>query len=205
MKRYNTEAIVLKNINYKESGKKYTLLTRKHGKIWAVAFGVRKISSRRGGNLDSLNLISVKISENNGFNNIDEVITLNSFKNLKTSYKDSMKAYYLAELVYKSVDEDSDAKNIFDLLRRTFETLDRNLYETDVVVAWFELMLLEILGYKPRLDDFKHPPEITFILKKLTRGDLSEVTPKEIKEVDPVIKNYIYTHLSDRFKSLEIF
>ena len=80
MKKVNTVAVVLKSINYRDSDKIYTLLSKDLGKIPAIARGVRKISSRRAGNLDTLNLVKVGLSEGlGGMRQIDEVSGLNSF------------------------------------------------------------------------------------------------------------------------------
>ena len=61
MKKYNTKAIVLKSVKYKDADKIFTLFTKEYGKISAIGRGVRKINSRRSGNLDTLNYVSVGI------------------------------------------------------------------------------------------------------------------------------------------------
>ena len=79
MKKYNLRAVVIKSIKYKDADKIFTQFSKEMGKISANARGVRKISSRRAGNLDTLNLVSVAIrTSDNGFNDIEEVKTLES-------------------------------------------------------------------------------------------------------------------------------
>jgi len=105
MKKINTVAVVLKSINYKDSDKIYTLLTKDLGKISAIARGVRKISSRRAGNLDKLNLVKVALSEGlGGMRQIDEVSGLNSFRGLKNNYGLSTKCSYVIELLHKTTE-----------------------------------------------------------------------------------------------------
>ena len=112
----SSEAIVLKKINLGDSDRIYTLLTREYGKVTAAAKGVRKISSRRSGNLDSLNHIKVTFSESlSGFKSINEVETVNSFKNLKNSLDKIHVGYYFAELVNKSVEEDLEKSDVFEI------------------------------------------------------------------------------------------
>ncbi len=156
MKKYNTQAIVLKNIKYKDSDKIFTLFTKDNGKISAIGRGVRKISSKRAGNLDTLNLISTSIySNSNGIKNIEEVKTLESFKNLKNNLKKSLKAYYLAELIYKTTEEteeDEQSAKIFNLFVRTLKALDKNGYEGDLFVCYFEMNYMNILGYQFTVD-----------------------------------------------------
>jgi DNA repair protein RecO len=148
MKKYTTEAIVLKSINYKDADRIYTLLTRDHGKISALARGVRKISSRRSGNLDSLNHVSIKLTErSNGFRNIDEVKTLRSHMKMKDDYSKLTSAYYLSELVHKAVEEDSSVAEIYALLLASLGFLDGDVHLPKLITARFEVLLLKFLGY----------------------------------------------------------
>ena len=149
MKKYNTQAIVLKNIKYKDSDRIFTLFTKEHGKITAVARGVRKITSRRSGNLDTLNLVTVGIHEgNSGFKNIDEVKTLESFKNIKNDLSKSLKAYYISELVHRSIEEEEENPEIFNLLKKCLGALEKNGYSGDLFINYFEINLMKILGYE---------------------------------------------------------
>lgn len=153
MKKYNTRAVVLKNIKYKDSDKIFTLFTKEFGKISSIARGVRKISSRRGGNLDTLNLVSVNIREDSsGFKNIEEVRTLESFKTIKKDLSKSAKAYYIVELVHRATEEDEQFSGIFDLLVKSLKALDKNGYSGDLFVTYFEINLMKLLGYQLTLD-----------------------------------------------------
>lgn len=152
MKRYNTQAFVLKNIKYKDSDKIFTLFSKDLGKISAVARGVRKISSRRAGNLDTLNLVSISIRENlNAFNDIEEVKTLESYKDLKKDLKKSLKAYYLIELVYKSIEEGEKNEELFNLLQQSLRMMQKTS-DPNFVVNYFEMHFMKLLGYKMTLD-----------------------------------------------------
>lgn len=152
MKKYNTEAIVLKNLNYGDAHKIYTLMTRDFGKISAVARGVRKISSRRAGNLDTLNKIVVSITENkDGYRNIQEVKTLKSNKKVKEKLDTSANGFYLADLVQVFVDFDHENNEVYELLDQTLDLLERNHLPISVVVNFFEIQLMKILGYEMAL------------------------------------------------------
>ncbi|OGC47160.1 DNA repair protein RecO [candidate division WWE3 bacterium RIFCSPHIGHO2_01_FULL_42_13] len=153
MSRYTVEAVVLKFTNFKDSDKIYTLFTKEKGKIIATGKGVRKISSRRGGNLDTLNHVIVTLSENaGGYKSITEVKTLNSFKKLKGSLGNSVRGFYITELVYKLLEEDQEQNEIFDLLVRSLEKLEENLDNEVSRVNSFEIKLMDLLGYGMYLD-----------------------------------------------------
>ena len=116
MHKYNTEGIVLKSTNYADKDKIYTILTRDYGKVRVLARGVRKITSRRAGNLDTLNYVSLKLTESSGFKNLDEAVVLESFRDIKNDLSISMSAYYLAEIVFRSVEEDDTSPERYGVM-----------------------------------------------------------------------------------------
>ena len=153
MARYSVEAIVLKNINFRDSDKIFTLFAKDKGKITATGKGVRKISSRRGGNLDTLNHVVIGLSETaGGFKVITEAKTLNSFKNLKDSLENSIKGFYIAELVHKMIEYGQVHNDVFDLLISSLQKLNKHLNNEVSRVNAFEIKLMELLGYGMYLD-----------------------------------------------------
>ncbi|NMB69662.1 DNA repair protein RecO [candidate division WWE3 bacterium] len=149
MQKFVTEAIVLKNLNYGDSHKFYSLLTKDHGKISALAMGVRKISSRRAGNLDSLNHIVVSITESSkGFKTVNEVKTLNSYKRSKESLDAIYYGLKFAESVEYSLDQDHDQPEIFYLLLTALDSLDQPGIPAKIIELWFLLGLSDALGFK---------------------------------------------------------
>lgn len=148
MRNYNINAVVLKAVNIKDSDKIYIFLSRELGKISVLGKGVRKISSRRGGNLDTLNLISAKITENSaGYKQVNEVKTLNSFRELKKSLELSQLAYYMAEMVYRNVEEGVDSEDLFVLLAYCLNKLSEQKRDPKEVISFFELRFMKALGY----------------------------------------------------------
>lgn len=153
MSRYKLEGIVLKHINYLDQDRIYTILTREKGKIATRGRGVRKISSRRGGNLDTLNHVEIVVSEGkSGFKTLLEAKTLNSYKNLKSSLDNSVKGFYIAELVHRLLEEESKQEGILDLLIDSLNKLEVHLDNETSRVNKFEIKLLELLGYGLALD-----------------------------------------------------
>lgn len=149
MRKFNTKAVVLKNINYKDADKLYTLLTQDEGKISALAKGVRKITSKRGGNLDTVNLISVSVSQGKGdFLYIEEVKVIESFKKIKASLEDMEDIYYILELVHKSLGENQGSGEIFNLLLETIRLIGKKQIANKIIISRFELLLMNYLGYE---------------------------------------------------------
>lgn len=149
MNRFITEGVVLKNINYADSHKFFTILTKDHGKISALAMGVRKINSRRAGNLDTLNHVSISITESSkGFKTIDEVKSLDSFKESKDNLDTIYYAFKFAEIIDASIESDHNVPEIYSLLLNTLSVLNSNRVENDYLYIWFLLNLGNSLGFR---------------------------------------------------------
>lgn len=154
MPNFNAECIVLKSINYKESDKIYTLYSKEYGKFIATGRGVRKVASRRGGNMDTLNHIVAGISESEkGFRYISEVQSMNTFKNLKDDLDTSAKGFYFAELVHRLTEDESPNQSVFNVLLKSLRLLDSQVMSAKVAVSFFELSLMQELGYGLTLDN----------------------------------------------------
>lgn len=152
MNRFKTECIVLKALNYKDADKIYTLFSRDYGKISAIAHGVRKISSRRAGSLDTLNHVVVEISENHrSFKTINEIKLLNGFRDLKDKYELHEYVYDVMNTISKNMEEDSTGvSKSFDLLLETILKFQdsKNLAIREFVLNSFRLRFFDILGYQ---------------------------------------------------------
>lgn len=191
MPKLTTQAIVIKSTLYKDADKIYTLFSKEKGKITALAKGVRKINSKRGGNLDSLNHIEVFINTNNDFNYITEVSTINSFKNIKKDYELSKHTFYIRELINNSILEDENVTEVFNSTIDTLNKLENIKTNTILTINKFEIKLMQLLGYQPP--------------KKVLDQWLAYLDSKKYTEANIYIKNYI-THIIEKSpKSLEIF
>ena len=148
MKTYNTQAIVLRSYNYKDSDKFYTFYSKDLGKFTALAKGVRKISSKRGGSLDTLNKVTLKVRESTQeYKYINEVDCTNSFVDIKRDLSLSSRGFYFVELVHKFTQETSDNSDVYDLLVKSLLLLNSKKVDPDLVVNFFEISLMKILGY----------------------------------------------------------
>ena len=203
MLKYNCEAIVLKSLNYKDKDKIYTFFTNEYGKISATGRGVRKISSKRGGSLDSLNYINIKITEtSNGYKNIDEVVVIDSFKNIKKDYLLATKAFYFAEILNKNTEENNNDPNLFKLLKKCLQMLDYKKVDTDLITLFFEVHLLKELGYFPNVP--KNNLNISNTLKQILALKINSLNKNDILQTSNFISSYIKENLNVSLKSLTI-
>ena len=61
MPTYSDEAVVLRTQNLGEADRIVTLLTRRHGKVRAVARGVRRTSSKFGARLEPFSQVDLQV------------------------------------------------------------------------------------------------------------------------------------------------
>jgi DNA repair protein RecO (recombination protein O) len=144
---------VLKSTNYRDADKIFTLYSDKDGKISAIARGVRKLSSKRSGSLDRLNLVKLSYYQSpSGHKTITEVSNISSFRAIKKSPELINTSYRLIELLLKKVEEDSPDEDLFTLIERSFSMLNDGEVSAKAVYAHFLLNFMDILGYKLSLE-----------------------------------------------------
>ena len=74
MPLYQDEGVVLRTVKLGEADRIVTLLTRDHGKIRAVAKGVRRTKSRFGGRLEPFMRVSLLIAEGRSLDVISQAV-----------------------------------------------------------------------------------------------------------------------------------
>ena len=76
MPLYRDEAIVLRTQKLGEADRIVTLLTRQHGKVRAVAKGVRRTRSRFGARLEPAMVVDVQLYEGRSLDTVTQAETL---------------------------------------------------------------------------------------------------------------------------------
>lgn len=147
---YKAQAIVLRQRKLGEADKIVTLLSAYNGKIDAVAKGVRRTKSRMSGHLEPLTLGSYLLAEGRDLDIVTQAETIEGFPAIRSDLERLSRAFYCAELADRLTPERSESNPIFRLLQTTLEEISKE-DNPDRVVRYFELRLMEELGYKPEL------------------------------------------------------
>lgn len=148
-KTFKTEGIILKRSNFGEADRILTVFTKHCGKISVLAKGVRKTTSRKGGNLELFNQVVIFAAKGKNLDIVTEVEVINSFKDWRTDLKKVAVAYQLCELVDKLSAEGVENDDVYCLLINSFTNLSP-ITNYQSLVTNFELSLLQFLGYWPR-------------------------------------------------------
>lgn len=149
-KAFKTRGIILKRINLGEADKLVTLFSPTHGKIVALAHGIRKLKSRKAPHLELLNDVTLFIAIGK-LHYITEAETIQSFSYLRTNLSRIAYAYKIVELVDKVVAEGEAHPHVFNLLVVFLGKLnDDTVQNFKEVSEEFTLRFLWELGYLPK-------------------------------------------------------
>ena len=145
MRTFKTEGIILKRTNYGEADRILTIYTKRHGKIKAIAKGIRKLTSRKAGSLELFNHAVLFLAKWKNFDLITEAQSVNLFKSWRKNLVRVGVAYYFCELVDKLTPEEQENQAVFELLSKSLAQMDKA--RLSVLVRDFEEKLLHELGF----------------------------------------------------------
>jgi DNA repair protein RecO (recombination protein O) len=147
----HTRGIVLSRTDYGEADRILTFLTPDHGKVSAIAKGVRKQKSKLAGGIE---LFSVsEISYIPGKRDISTLISTRLVTHYGQIVKDLNRTnagYELIKIINKATEEKPE-EAYFNLLRQLFEALDDHSVDLELIQAWFAAQLLRQAGHTPNL------------------------------------------------------
>ncbi len=112
---YKTEGIIIKRINYGEADKILTVFTREHGKVAVLAKGIRKLTSRKKGNLELFNRSLLYIARGKALDIIAETEIIDFFPQNEVGFEKLGKIYYLAEVIDRLVPEKVPERKIYEM------------------------------------------------------------------------------------------
>jgi DNA repair protein RecO (recombination protein O) len=150
-RRYVTDAIVLSRFDLGEADRVMTLITPLHGKLKAIAKGIRRPTSRLGGSLEPFAELRVALAHGRTFDVVTEVRVGQAWLRMRDSLEGAATAWYLAELADRSLEERHAAEPIYAMLRRAYELLDAGMLPARVA-RWYEMRLADELGVRPEVD-----------------------------------------------------
>jgi DNA repair protein RecO (recombination protein O) len=154
VKEIEDDAVVLRTYKSGEADRVVVLWTRHHGKVRVLAKGVRKTSSRLGGNLETLAYVKVDLVKTRGeFYIARHVQHRERLATLRDSYARISAGYAVVEAVDAIPSDGVPDEEIFDLLTRVLTTLDDASFEPALVPASFFLRLLALDGSAPVIEE----------------------------------------------------
>ena len=148
---YKTAAIVLRHRKLGEADKILTLFTANYGKLDAVAKGVRRPTSKLAGHVEPLTYSTFLLAQGRELDIVTQAETLEPLTPLREELERLGRAIYAAELVDRFTPERQESYPLFRLLLETLRRL-ATCNDLDLALRYFEVQLLDELGYRPQLD-----------------------------------------------------
>jgi len=147
---YRDHAVVLRKLDYGEADRIFTLLTRTHGKVGAIAKGVRRPESKLGPSLELYGHIDVLLARGRG--DLDVVAQVERVPGARIAgeVERMSHAALIAELAERVCEDRHPVDGVYELTVTALQELAR---ESDPrrASAYFLMSALELLGYAPQL------------------------------------------------------
>lgn len=144
------EAIVLRRLEYGEADRIVTLLTKEHGRISAIAKGVRKPKSKLAGGVEVFSINSISYID--GRHELKTLVSARAkahFDAIVGNLQTTQAAYDILKFTYdytEVVCEDDYYKVCVDALQAL-----QNGTNLHLVIVWFGVCMLQISGHALRL------------------------------------------------------
>ena len=206
MPTVTTEGLILRRVNFGEADRILTVLTDRYGKISVTARGVRKITSRRAGNIEVLNRVKRHLFKSKSYT-LTEAESIETFQSIKDNLTLSTYAFHILELIHRLVPEEQRNPNIYALVLEILELLKSS--PRQIFIRAFEVKLLTQLGfYSPdALKDMKNATKE--VLDKLQYSSWEEIGELKIQEeqaieLERVLRYYIERILEGSLKSVQV-
>lgn len=147
-----TQGVVLRSAQYSESDRMVTLLTPQHGRMEAIARGSRRPKSPLVAAVEPFCAGEYTLYAQNGRVSIQQCRVMENFYHLRFDVDRLTCAAYCAALCEASAQEEEDCRDMFALLLKTLAYLENSDLPLPLLTAAFEMRLMPLLGYLPRLD-----------------------------------------------------
>lgn len=149
---YRAQALVIRYREFGEADRVLSLYTLEKGKVQAIAKGVRKIKSRKAGHLEPLTQVILQLAKGRTWDVVSQVDTIRNFQNIKADLKLTAQAAYVLELLDRFTLEEGPNRQLYNLVLETLVRLDGGI-SPGLVVHYYEVHLMDILGFKPQLQE----------------------------------------------------
>jgi DNA repair protein RecO (recombination protein O) len=147
---YRDQGVVLRTIKLGESDRIVSLVTEGHGKVRAVAKGVRKTKSRFGARLEPTSHVSLLLYEGRELDIVTQAEVLDHFRVIREDLDRLARATTMLEAVDQVAQEGQASARLYQMLVGALRALAAR--NASILVPAFFLKLLALEGFQPVLD-----------------------------------------------------
>ena len=150
MPTYRDTAVVLGSHKFGEADRVVILLTESHGKVRAVARGVRKTRSSIGARLETLSHVDISLRTGRGLDTVAEVRLLDTVSGLRGDLSRLQQGLAMVEAIDKMTPDREPAPQLYRMVVGALRTIAER--GGPLVVPAFYWKLLAADGLRPELD-----------------------------------------------------
>jgi DNA repair protein RecO (recombination protein O) len=145
------QGIVLRSYPFGEADRVVVILSPNHGRLRAVAKGVRKTKSRFGGRLEPFTHVDLVLYEGRHLDTITQAAVIEAFPRLRSDLDRVLMAGTMVEAADAVAEEGESSLRLFLLLQRGLRALEAGAGGPDLITA-FLLKLADVAGIGPTFD-----------------------------------------------------
>ncbi len=147
---YRDEGVVLRTYKLGEADRIVVLATAEHGKVRAVAKGVRKTKSKFGSRLEPLSHVDLQLYEGRNLDTITQVESIETFRAIRDDLDRYGAAVGVLEVIDQITMEGEVDQRRYSMLVGVLRTIAEN--DNPLVVPAFYLKVLAHEGFQPEVD-----------------------------------------------------
>jgi DNA repair protein RecO (recombination protein O) len=148
----HTEVVVLRHTDWGEADRLLVLFSREAGKLRSVAKGVRKLRSRKAGHLEPFTYVKLLLAAGRDFWIVTQAETVEAYLPIREDLVRTAYAAYVIELIDRFTYEEGENRPLFQLLVDTLGRIS-TLPDPFTGVRYYEIRLLDLLGFRPELNN----------------------------------------------------
>lgn len=152
MPTYRDEVVILRTHKLGEADRILTLLSRRHGKVRAVAKGVRRTSSRFGSRLEPFMVADVQLYKGRSLDVVQQAESLGSYgADIAAHYERYTAAHAMVEAADR-LNEAEATPQQYLLLVGGLRSLARGDHDSRAILDSYLLRAMALSGWAPALD-----------------------------------------------------
>jgi DNA repair protein RecO (recombination protein O) len=147
---YRDEGIVLRTMRLGEADRIVTILTAEHGKVRAVAKGVRRTKSRVGGRVEPLSHVALLCWRGRELDVVSQVESIDTFRQIRTDLSRLGPATTILEIADQVAEQHAPAGELYAMVLGALRALESEA--SPLLLGAFCFKLLAIDGVSPIVD-----------------------------------------------------
>lgn len=155
---YRTKGFILKQNDFGEADRFFSIFTKDFGKLEVSAKAIRKIKSKLRSGAQLFWLSEIEFIQGKKQKTLTDAVSIQSFVNIKKDPTRLNIAFQIAELFDKLIKEQEKDENLWNLVNEVFNTLNTwklkagvSENKLKIIYYYFFWKLFSILGYQPEL------------------------------------------------------